>query len=263
MNKINPNKKMDLSDEDIQLLNSRYGMKYLFSDNRLNLEKSLRLARYDKELRELQAELVKLQSWVIRNGKKVVIIFEGRDASGKGGAIRRITAYINPRHYRIVALPKANAQEKGQWYFKRYVNLLPKPGEIVFFDRSWYNRAIIEPANKFCSDSEYKLFMNQVNDFEKMILDENTYLIKFYFSIKKEEQSKRFAKIKKNSLKKWKLSPLDWKAQDLWDVYTKYKNLMIDKGIKSKSPWIVINANVKTEARLEALKYILKKVPYK
>jgi len=214
-------------------------------------------------LRELQAHLVDLQNWVIENRKKVVIVFEGRDAAGKGGAIRRITAHINPRHFRIVALPKPDEDEAGQWYFQRYVNKLPKPGEIVFFDRSWYNRAIVEPVNGFCTREQYNTFMGQVNDFERMVLESNVYFIKFYYSITKEEQAKRFAEIKKSPLKKWKMTPVDDRAQELWDDYTMYKEKMMSRTNTAMAPWVVIDANKKTSARITALEHILNVIPYK
>lgn len=253
---------LTLSKEDLQILNSPVGLKYLFDEKKVDVDKALRLARYEIELKELQAELIKLQTWTINNGKKVVIIFEGRDAAGKGGAIRRITSYINPRFYRIVALPKPSEEERGQWYFQRYVNRLPKPGEIVLFDRSWYNRAIVEPVNGFCSQKEYEIFMGQVNDFERMIMESDTYFIKFYFSIEKEEQARRFREIKSSLLKKWKISPVDEDAQELWDDYTDYKNRMFEHTNTKDSPWIIIEANRKTEARIEALKHILDVIPY-
>ena len=252
----------ELTDEDVALLNTKIGLKHLFAENRVNLEKALRLTRYEIQLRELQAELIKLQEWVIRKGQKVIILFEGRDAAGKGGAIRRISAHINPRHYRIVALPKPSQVEEGQWYFQRYVKQLPKAGEIVFLDRSWYNRAVVEPVNGFCAEKEYEIFMGQVNDFERMIVESESYLIKLYFSISKEEQEKRFKDIKSNSLKKWKITPVDEKAQELWDKYTEYKLRMFEHTDLKESPWKVIDANKKTDARIEALSYILDKIPY-
>lgn len=252
-----------LSDEDLKDLNSKTGIKQLLSSKKLDLKKALRLTQYELELRKLQAELVKLQAWGIKNKKKIVIIFEGRDAAGKGGAIRRISAHINPRYFNIVALPKPTEDEIGQWYFQRYVNRLPKPGEIVFFDRSWYNRAIVEPVNGFCTREEYERFINQVNDFEKMIMESDTYLIKFYFSISKEEQAKRFDEIKESPLKKWKITAVDERAQELWDEYSRYKQVMLDKTNTPESPWILIDANRKTDARLEAMKHILKSIPYK
>ena len=204
---------LTLSKEDLELLNSPIGLKMLFSEKKTNLEKVLRLAKYETKLRELQAELIALQNWVINHDKKIVILFEGRDAAGKGGAIRRITAHINPRYYRIIALPKPTIEEEGQWYFQRYVNHLPKPGEIVFFDRSWYNRAVVEPVNGFCTQKQYETFMGQVNEFERMILESDTYLIKFYFSITKAEQARRFQDIKSTPLKRWKMTRVDERAQ--------------------------------------------------
>jgi polyphosphate kinase 2 len=256
-------KKLNLSEEDIAILNSRIGLKHLLYEKNINVEKSLRYTKYELKIRDLQAELIKLQNWVIQERKKVVILFEGRDAAGKGGAIRRITAHINPRHYRIVALPKPTVEEQGQWYFQRYVNQLPKPGEMVFFDRSWYNRAVVEPVNGFCTQEEYEIFMGQVNHFEKMIIESGTYFIKFYFSISKAEQASRFKEIKISPLKRWKITPVDERAQELWDEYTKYKERMFEKTNLPESPWVIINADRKTSARVEAMEYILKKIPYK
>lgn len=253
----------NLSEADLDLINSPLGLKYLFADKKIDVQKALRLARYESELRIMQAELIKMQNWVIEHQKKVVVLFEGRDAAGKGGAIRRITAHINPRHYRIIALPKPSEEEEGQWYFQRYVNQLPKPGEIVFFDRSWYNRAIVEPVNGFCTAEEYETFMSQVNDFERMIKSADTYLIKFYFSITKEEQARRFADIKSSPLKRWKMTPVDEAAQELWDQYTAYKEKMFEVSDTPESPWKIIQADQKTKARLEAVEHILKQLPYK
>jgi polyphosphate kinase 2 len=254
--------KTSLTKEEVALLNSKIGLKHLIADKKLNLEKAIRQTRYELAMRELQTELIKLQNWVINNGKKVVILFEGRDAAGKGGAIRRITAHINPRHYRIVALPKPTEEEEGQWYFQRYVNRLPKPGEIVLFDRSWYNRAVVEPVNKFCTQTQYERFMGQVNDFERMIVESDTYLIKFYFSIDKEEQARRFKEIKTSPLKRWKMTPVDERAQDLWDQYTEYKVRMFKETNTELCPWHIIKANKKSEARLEATQYVLDHIPY-
>ncbi|MDX1351214.1 MAG: polyphosphate kinase 2 [Putridiphycobacter sp.] len=253
---------LELTAKEIELLNSKLGLRNLFSSKKVDVQKALRYTKYEYDLIDLQAEMVKLQSWVINERKKVVVIFEGRDAAGKGGAIRRITAHINPRHFRIVALNKPTEDEKGQWYFQRYVNKLPKPGEIVFFDRSWYNRAIVEPVNGFCTQKDYDIFMSQINEFEKMVIDSDTYLIKIYFSITKEEQIRRFDDIKKSDLKRWKISPVDERAIELWDDYTKYKNLMFKHTDTKRAPWKRIDANKKTHARIEALNYILAKIPY-
>lgn len=256
---MNKNK---LKKSELKIINSKIGLKHLFSQDEIDLAKIVRTTTYENELRELQAELIQLQNWVINNNKKVVVIFEGRDAAGKGGAIRRITSHINPRYYRIIALPKPSSEEKGQWYFQRYVNKLPKPGEIVFFDRSWYNRAVVEPVNGFCTPKEYKTFMGQVNAFEKMILESDTYLIKLYFSISKKEQVKRFEDIGTNPLKRWKMTSVDEQAQHFWEQYTDYKERMFAKTNLVRSPWKIINADKKQAARLEALSYILDKIPY-
>ncbi len=253
---------MNLTPEDVAVLNSKIGLKQLMAHKSIDLEQALRMARYEIRMRELQGELVKLQAWCIAEGQKIVVIFQGRDAAGKGGAIRRITAHINPRHYRIVALPRPTDEERGQWYFQRYVQRLPKPGEIVFFDRSWYNRAIVEPVNGFCNGQEYNTFMGQVNNFEKMLIESGTHLIKFYFSITKEEQARRFEDIRSSPLKRWKLTPLDEQAQALWDRYTEYKERMFAHTDTPHAPWKIIEANRKTEARVEAAEHLLGVIPY-
>ena len=259
---MSADKNLMLTPEDLEILNSKIGLKNLFVNKKIDLEKSLRYSKYEIELRKRQEELVKLQAWTIKNKKKIVVIFEGRDAAGKGGAIRRITAHINPRYFRIIALNKPTEDERGQWYFQRYVNHLPKQGEIVFFDRSWYNRAVVEPVNGFCTPEEYETFMSQVNDFEKMILSSGTYLIKFYFSITKEEQAKRFKEIMNSDLKRWKLSPVDKAAQRLWNKYTEYKDAMFKKTNTKSAPWIIIKADRKTKARLAAIEHVLDAIPY-
>ncbi|NNE03587.1 MAG: polyphosphate kinase 2 [Eudoraea sp.] len=253
---------LTLTEEDMEMLNSPLGIKSLLAEKKTNVEKALRIVKNELKFHELQAEIIKLQSWVIAKNKKVVVIFEGRDAAGKGGAIRRITEHINPRQFRIVALPKPTVEEQGQWYFQRYVNQLPKPGEIVFFDRSWYNRAVVEPVNGFCTKQQYRNFMEQVNAFERMIVDSDLYLIKFYFSISKDEQARRFKEIKSNPLKRWKMTDVDRKAQGLWDLYTEFKEKMFEKTNLKTSPWVIIEANKKSEARIKALKHIIDTIPY-
>ena len=255
-------KKAILTPKNIKKLNSKKGMLALLRKDPLNLERAIRYVDYEKELKKLQVELIKLQTWVINNNEKVVIVFEGRDAAGKGGAIRRLTEKMNPRHLRIVALPKPTEEEKTQWYFQRYINELPKGGEMVFFDRSWYNRAVVEPVNGFCTEEEYKIFMKQVNDFERMITESGTRLVKIYMSISKREQEKRFKDIKSNPLKQWKMTPVDEKAQALWDDYTYYKKKMFENTKQGGKPFKIIRANRKTNARLEAIKHILKEIPY-
>lgn len=253
---------LHLSPEELELLNSKLGLHALLRSKKVNLPKAIKETKYALEFRKRQEELIKLQQWVIENDKKVVLLFQGRDAAGKGGAIRRITEYINPRHFRIVALDKPTDDERQQWFFQRYINQLPKPGEMVLFDRSWYNRAVVEPVNNFCTKREYDIFMSQVNEFEKMLIDSDTHLIKFYFSITKEEQARRFKDIKENPLKRWKMTPVDERAQELWNEYTKYKELMFEQTDTKHAPWKIIDANQKSEARLEAINHVLSTIPY-
>ena len=233
------------------------------SEREVRVQKILRTITYEQELQRLQVELVKMQRWVQEQGKRVAILFEGRDAAGKGGAIRRFIEHLNPRAMRVVALPKPTEMEAGQWYFQRYVNQLPNKGEIVFFDRSWYNRAVVEPVNKFCTKEQYQRFLRQVPEFEHMLYEDGIMLIKFWFSISKEEQKRRFEARRHNPLKQWKISPVDQRAQKLWDKYTRYKEEMFSKTHTSFSPWIIVKANDKKTARLESIKYVLKTVGYR
>lgn len=251
-----------LTASDIKQLNTKKGLVALIDKEPLSVEKALRYIKYEKNLKKLQVELIRLQTWAIKNEERIIIVFQGRDAAGKGGAIRRITERINPRHMRIVALPKPTKDEQSQWYFQRYVEQFPKAGEMVLFDRSWYNRAVVEPVNGFCTQEEYEIFMNQVNDFERMILESGIHLVKIYMSISKKEQAKRFAEIKEDPLKQWKMTKLDERAQALWDQYTEYKNAMFEKTNTETSPWKIIRANRKTEARINVINHILKSIPY-
>jgi len=253
----------ELNSKDLKKLNSKRGLKLFLGEDDMSVSKALRILNYESKLKKLQEELIKMQQWVESEGEKLVVIFEGRDAAGKGGAIRRITQNLNPREFNVVALPKPTLEEKEQWYFQRYVKNLPRSGQITFFDRSWYNRAVVEPVNKFCSQSEYKVFMNQVNDFEKMLVDSGIRLVKFYFSISKDEQARRFKDIKASPVKKWKFSAVDKAALSLWDDYTNYKKKMFDKTDTEFAPWIVVKANRKMRARVEVIKKLLEIVPYK
>ena len=205
----------ELTQEDVDILNTNKGLTALLSKEPYNLEKAVRYVKYERKLKKLQVELIRFQSWAIDKNERIIVIFEGRDAAGKGGAIRRITERMNPRHLRIVALPKPSLDEQSQWYFQRYVNQFPKAGEIVFFDRSWYNRAVVEPVNGFCTQEEYNIFINQVNDFERMITESGIRLVKIYMSISKREQEKRFKDIKSDPLKQWKMTKVDEMAQEL------------------------------------------------
>ena len=251
----------NISEKELSIINSRKGLEALLRQNRLDISKTVNNVKYEKRLEKLQEEMLILQQWVAQQKKKVVILFEGRDAAGKGGAIRRIIQHLPPRAIRVVALPKPNETEMGQWYFQRYINRLPNNGEIVFFDRSWYNRAIVEPVNDFCTQKQYEVFMGQVNEFEKMIQDSGIYLLKLYFSITKKEQERRFKDIVSTPIKKWKYSDVDKRALTLWDDYTKYKETMFEK-TQVNAPWKIIKANRKTNARIRAFEYILKSIPY-
>ena len=251
-----------VTEKELKLLNSKKGLKQFLSRENASASRVLRYLKYEKRLKALQEELIKLQNWVDENNEKVVIIFEGRDAAGKGGAIRRATEHLNPREFKVVALPKPTEEEKGQWYFQRYINQLPREGKMVFFDRSWYNRAIVEPVNGFCTQEEYATFMSQVNDFERMISESGIRIIKLYFSISKGEQERRFKDIISSPIKKWKYSAVDQKALELWDNYTEYKKKMFKKTNTKTAPWIVIRANRKTKARIDAIEHILNIIPY-
>ena len=250
------------SSKDLKLLSSKKALVYLLTQDNATIAKTLRYVKYETNLKKLQIELIKLQKWVSDNDKKVIILFEGRDSAGKGGAIRRTVEHLNPRKIKVVALPKPTENERSRWYFQRYVNHFPSKGNMVFYDRSWYNRAVVEPVNDFCRESDYLSFMSQVNDFEKMITDSNTYLIKFYFSMSKNEQLNRFNDIKNSPLKKWKFSTVDSNAQELWDKYTFYKDQMFLKTNTINAPWNIIEANRKVDARIQAIKIILEKIPY-
>ena len=254
---------LTLTAEDLAELTSKQGLIKLLKSKNISPKNALRVLRYEAELRQLQVELVKLQRDVQITGRRVAIIFEGRDAAGKGGAIRRFTEHLNPRSMRVVALPKPTEVEKGQWYFQRYVKPLPNPGEIAFFDRSWYNRAVVEPVMNFCTKQQHQTFMQQVPEFEHMLYEDNIEIIKFWFSISKDEQERRFKGRVNNPLKQWKISPVDDKAQENWDLYTMYKEEMFSKTHTSYSPWVIVKANSKMKARLEAIRHVLNTLPYK
>ena len=217
---------------------------------------------YQRKLSLLQIELIKLQNYVKEKGLKVLLIFEGRDAAGKGGTIKRITEHLNPRGARVVALVKPSDVEKTQWYFQRYIQHLPSAGEIVLFDRSWYNRAGVEPVMGFCTKEEYKQFLTDVPDFEKMLVESGIVVLKYYFSVSKKEQEKRFKKRKIDPLKEYKLSPIDEEAQKLWDKYTDAKYKMLMSTHTPISPWTVIKSDNKKSARLNCIRHILSTIDY-
>lgn len=217
-----------------------------------------------EELKPYQAELIKLQNHLEKTGKKMVILFDGRDASGKGGTIRRITRYMNPKHYRVVALGRPNEQQKTELHMKRYIEHFPRAGEIVLFDRSWYNRAMIEPVMGFCTKEQYKRFMKKIASYEdNFILDGKTILLKLYFSVSKEEQARRFERRKNDLLRKWKLSEVDLEAQELWDEFSQKKFSLLQKTHSKRSPWYVIRSDNKHLVRLETMKVILNLVRYR
>lgn len=225
-------------------------------------QSKMRRSVYEQRKRILQIELVKLQRWTKKTGHRIAIIFEGRDAAGKGGTIKRFTEHLNPRGARVVALQKPSEREQGQWYFQRYIEHLPTAGEIVFFDRSWYNRAGVEKVMGFCSPEQYAEFIQQVSSFEKMLVDSHITVIKFWFSVSREEQLRRFLRRTKDPLKQWKLSPMDVASLGLWDQYTEAKESMFYYTDKEFSPWMVVRSDDKKRARLNAMRHVLSRFEY-
>jgi len=219
--------------------------------------------KYVDELARLQLELIKLQEWVRVEGMKVVVIFEGRDAAGKGGVIKRIAESLNPRICRIVALGTPTEKERGQWYFQRYIAHLPARGEMILFDRSWYNRAGVERVMGFCTDEEYAEFLRACPLFEEMLVRSGIHLIKYWFSVNDEKQEKRFADRMHNPIKRWKLSPMDLESRKHWVEYSRAKDLMLKHTDRKKTPWFIIDADDKKRARLNCIAHLLKQIPYK
>lgn len=218
---------------------------------------------YDaKEMEKYQIELIKMQKYLEETGKKMIILFEGRDASGKGGAIRRMTRYMNARHYRIVALGKPTETQKGQWFFQKYIEHFPTGGEVVLFDRSWYNRAMVEPVFGFCTQQQYEIFMEDVVNFEHDLVRQDIILVKLYFSVSKDEQLARFESRRSNPLKQWKLSEVDLQAQDLWDEFSEKKYEMLKRTHSRSAPWHILRSDEKHKARMEAIKVVLNSVDY-
>jgi len=222
----------------------------------------MRRSTYEAQKYRLQVELLKLQAWVKATRQRVVILFEGRDAAGKGGTIKRFMEHLNPRGARVVALEKPSEQERGQWYFQRYVQHLPTAGEIVLFDRSWYNRAGVERVMGFCTDQEYAEFMRQAPEFERHLARSGVWLVKFWFSVSRREQRRRFREREVHPLKQWKLSPIDTQSLDKWDDYTVAKEAMFCETDTADAPWTVIKSDCKKRARLSAMRYVLHKIPY-
>lgn len=251
-----------ITEEEFLKIHSHDDLIDKIKDKNIDISSVMSRIQYEKEKELLQIELVKLQQWIKKTNKRVAVIFEGRDAAGKGGNIRRFMEHLNPRSMRLVALNKPTDVERGQWYFRRYIQNLPNPGEIVFFDRSWYNRAVVEPVMGFCTEEQYRQFMVQLPEFEHMLYEDGVIIVKFWLSITKEEQIKRFKERMGNPLKRWKFSPVDKKGQEYWDVYTKYKELMFSRTHTSFSPWIIVKTNEKRRARLECMRHVLSLMEY-
>lgn len=256
------NQKPRFTTEDFNKIKTSADLLEIAAEKNIDLSKVLSKIQYERELAQLQAQMVALQDYVFKKQLRVAVIFEGRDAAGKGGSVKRFTEHLNPRSMRVVALTKPTEIERGQWYFRRYIKQLPNMGEMVFFDRSWYNRAVVEPVMGFCNQDQYEQFMVQTPEFEHMLYEDGVVLIKFWFSISKDEQKVRFDSRLQNPLKDWKYSPVDEKGQELWDVYTKYKEQMFARTHTSFSPWVIVKTNDKRKARLESMRYVLTQFDY-
>ncbi|WP_175650957.1 polyphosphate kinase 2 [Pseudomonas sp. Marseille-P9899] len=255
---------IDHSDEELELelAEDAENLDELFDENLPDSPEKAARRRYFRELFRLQGELVKLQSWVVKTGHKIVILFEGRDAAGKGGVIKRITQRLNPRVCRVAALPAPNDREQTQWYFQRYVPHLPAAGEVVLFDRSWYNRAGVERVMGFCSDDQYEEFFRSVPEFERMLVRSGIQVIKYWFSISDQEQNLRFLSRIHDPLKQWKLSPMDLESRRRWEAYTKAKEIMLERTHIDEARWWVVQADDKKKARLNCIQHLLDQVPY-
>lgn len=248
--------------ESQELLSVSESLAMLHKNGQYPYEKRLPKKAYEDALLLLQIELLKLQRHIVQTNQRVVVVCEGRDAAGKGGAIKRFTQYLNPRHARVVALAKSNEQESTQWYFQRYVNHLPSAGEIIFFDRSWYNRAGVERVMGFCTQAELQQFYQQAPEFEYMLTQSGVKLIKYWFSVSRLEQLRRFHDRMRNPLKKWKLSPMDLESLDKWNSYTEAKQAMFTHTDRRATPWTVVRSNDKRRARIESIRYFLAQFEY-
>jgi len=241
---------------------AKVSKKDIFKNGSYPYKKNITRAEYEVRKKELQTELLKVQSWVKDTGQRVVILFEGRDAAGKGGTIKRFMEHLNPRGARVVALEKPSEKEKGQWYFQRYIKHLPTEGEIVMFDRSWYNRAGVERVMNFCTPKEYLEFMRQAADLERMLARSGIKLFKLWFSVSREEQFRRFQKRRVDPLKQWKLSPIDLASLDKWDDYTEAKEAMFFYTDTADAPWTVVKSDDKKRARIDAMRFFLNQLNY-
>ncbi|MCU7842422.1 MAG: polyphosphate kinase 2 [Candidatus Thiodiazotropha sp. (ex Monitilora ramsayi)] len=266
MNDQNSNPETILIDEQPvrldELLTEYQKLKADAAQEKKAQKKAVRKYSQEEELKPYQAELIKMQQYLEQTRQRMIILFEGRDAAGKGGTIRRVTRYMNEKHYRVVALGKPTEEQKTQWFFQKYVAQCPRGGEVVLFDRSWYNRAVVEPIFGFCTPEEYENFMIGCPGFEKDLVRQGTILVKLYFSVTKEEQARRFDRRKTDPLRQWKLSEIDVQAQDRWDEFTKQKYDMLRRTNTTHAPWTIIRSNNKHQARLNAMKVILNAVPY-
>ncbi len=272
---LKPYEKIELSD-DSKLRSQIFEEKVIEFKGKITSEESadaplpddypyterMKRSQYEYEKKLLQIELLKVQSWVKETGQRIVMIFEGRDAAGKGGTIKRYMEHLNPRGARVVALEKPTERERGQWYFQRYIAHLPSEGEIVLFDRSWYNRAGVERVMGFCTPVEYQLFMRQAPEFERMLTDDGILLFKFWFSVSQEEQLRRFVSRSVDPLKHWKLSPVDTQSLDLWDAYTDAKDHMFFSTHRKDAPWTIIKSDDKKRARLNCIRHFLSQLDY-
>lgn len=234
----------------------------LFETREYPYESKMRRPAYEKHKAELQVELLKVQDWVKTTGEKIILLFEGRDAAGKGGTIKRFTEHLNPRAARVVALDKPTEKEQSQWYFQRYVEQFPSGGEIVFFDRSWYNRAGVERVMGFCTPNDYLEFMRQVPELERMVVRSGIRLFKYWFSVTREEQARRFKAREQEPLKKWKLSPIDRQSLGKWDDYTEAKEAMFFYSDTADAPWVIVKSDDKKRARINCMKHFLHSLPY-
>jgi polyphosphate kinase 2 len=244
------------------LLKDHAEMRHQLAQVKSETRKAIRRRREEQSMKPYQAELIRMQKYLEENNRRMVILFEGRDASGKGGTIRRVSRYMNEKHYRVVALGKPTEEQKSQWFFQRYVEKLPHGGEVVLFDRSWYNRAVVEPIFGFCTEEEHENFMTGVSGFEKDLVRQGTILIKLYFSVTKDEQAYRFDRRRNDPLRQWKLSEIDVQAQDRWDDFTNQKYEMLKRTHTAFAPWTIVRSNNKYKARINAMKVILNSVPY-
>jgi polyphosphate kinase 2 len=251
------------TEAQLKLLDSSRGIRYLMDAKKPNFKAVVKRLEFQRKLVRLQAELIKAQQWVIDNEARVLILVEGREFAGKGAAVRMFTEHLIPQHVRTVALEKPTKKERNQWYFKRYIAHLPETGEMVFYDRSWYNRALVEPVNGFCTVQEYKRFMNEVNHFERMLAEDGILIVKIFFSISRKEQAKRIEVIASDPLKSWQLTKVDLAAVQLYDKYSEYKKTMFALTDTIELPWTDINADDLDGAFVKAFRVVLNSIPYK